>query len=309
MAEKVRTDSPGRRRIGFHVSIAGGLYRAAARAAERECTAFQIFCDNPRGWATSRRPREALDALRAARAAVGLSPLVVHACYLINPCASDASVFTRTVRRMAHELRTAAEIGADFYVLHPGSRKGSPASWRVQRATKAIIEAAGRAGASPPILLENMAAPHGPGGSFQQLGQLIASLLDAEPGIQAGLALDSCHAFGAGYDLRDPAGVDRLLGDVDVAVGLWRVRLLHANDARDPCGSGRDRHWHIGQGTVGAAGLRNLLAHPALVGLPIILETPWESAQTDLRNIRALRRLLGGQSSDRPQASPRCRLP
>ena len=284
------------RRIGFHVSIAGGLCRAAARAVERECTAFQIFCDNPRGWATSRRPREALDALRAARAAVGLSPLVVHACYLINPCASDASVFTRTVRRMAHELRTAAEIGADFYVLHPGSHKGMPPDWAIERATKAITDATRGAGTSPVVLLENTAASHGPGGDFQRLGSLVAALRDAAPELDLGLAVDSCHAFGAGYDLRNPAGVDRLLRDVDVAAGLWRVRLLHANDARDPCGSGRDRHWHIGQGTVGAAGLRNLLAHPALVGLPIILETPWQSVQRDLRNIRALRRLLGGQT-------------
>jgi deoxyribonuclease-4 len=38
--------------IGHHVSISGSLANAVTNANERECSAFQIFTGNPRGWYT-----------------------------------------------------------------------------------------------------------------------------------------------------------------------------------------------------------------------------------------------------------------
>jgi len=280
------------RRLGFHVSIAGGLHRAVGRALERECTAFQLFCDNPRGWATTARTPEEMEAFRKGRAQARLRPLAVHACYLVNPCAPDRGTFARSVRRMAHELATAAEIGAEFYILHPGSPKGRPHEWAVRRAAQAVARAAEQAGPFPCVLLENTASPHGLGRSFGALGALLDAIGARAPGLRVGVAIDSCHAFAAGYDLREQAQVERLVSEADAAFGRECVQLLHANDSRDPCGSGRDRHWHIGQGTIGSAGLGNLLCHPALKALPVILETPWESIEADLRNIRAIRSLL-----------------
>ena len=282
------------RPIGFHVSIAGGLHKAVPRAIERECTAVQIFCDNPRGWTAAARTPEEMEALRLARREAGLAPLVVHACYLINPCARDRSIFHKSIRRMAHELTTAADAGADFYVVHPGSPKGKPHTWAVKRAADAIAEAAQRAERFPTILLENTAAAGAPGSSLEGLGELIADAEARAPALTLGIAVDSCHAFVAGYDVRRLDEVERLVADVRSAVGLDRLHLLHANDARDEAGSRRDRHWHIGEGCIGDAGIRNLCLHNALRHLPIILETPWESVATDLRNIRRLRSLIAG---------------
>ena len=36
--------------IGCHVSISGSIDKAVDNALERECSAFQIFTRNPRGW-------------------------------------------------------------------------------------------------------------------------------------------------------------------------------------------------------------------------------------------------------------------
>lgn len=274
-------------RIGSHVSIEGGLPRAVERALERGCTALQVFCGGPRGWRLQRRVPEETERFRRARAEADLVPLFVHSCYLINPCSPHADVFRRSVSRMASELEAAAAMGADYYVLHPGSHKGKSAEWGVERAAEAIGKALERAACAPMVLLENMAAAHGPGGHFNALGSLIGRLPDT------GIALDSCHAFGAGYDLRDEAEVERLVRDVDQAVGLERLRLLHVNDSRDEAGSKRDRHAHVGRGTIGREGLRNFLNHPALAGLPLILETPWESVRADRRNLRAVLALLG----------------
>jgi len=287
--------SSRRRGIGFHVSIAGGLPQAVRRALERECTAFQVFAGNPRGWKMATRPPEEAAAFRRARSEAGLDPLIVHACYLVNPCAPDRRVYGRSVRRMAEELRMASRMGAEFYVLHPGSHRGRPAGWGVRRAARAIATAAERAGRVPAILLENTASTHGPGGSFEALAELLGRLKGAALRVAAGVAVDSAHACAAGYDLSQPDETERLVGDIRATVGLSNLRLLHVNDSRDPPGSRRDRHAHVGRGTIGERGMRHLLRHPALARLPLILETPWESLEADLRNIRTVRRITDGR--------------
>jgi len=279
-------------RIGFHVSIAGGIDRAVGNALQRKCTTFQIFCGNPRGWRLRPRAQGELDAFRAARAEAGLDPLFVHACYLINPCAPDALVYRRSVRRLAAELEASVALGAQFYVLHPGSCKGKQAGWAVRRAAQAIARALTKVEFAPLLLLEGTAGPHGPGGGFDTMSELLDRIHAAVPEARLGVALDSCHAWAAGYDFRRPDEVDRLAEEMDRSVGLNTVRLLHLNDSRDQCGSRRDRHEHIGRGTIGRRGLGNLLRHPAMRRLPLILETPGESAELDLRNRRAALALL-----------------
>ncbi|NLW49767.1 MAG: deoxyribonuclease IV [Candidatus Brocadiaceae bacterium] len=279
-------------RVGFHVSIAGSLPQVVQRALDRGCTTFQSFAGNPRGWALRARAQPEIDAFRRARAAADLTPFFVHACYLVNVCAHDRTVFDRSRRRLAQELSLAAALGADGYVLHPGSHKGRPADWGVRRAASAIVRCLEQTGNAPPLLLENMAAPHGPGGDMHTLGRLVQALRDALPDADVGIALDSCHAFGAGYDLRDAEEVDRLMHDVRREIGVGAPRLLHLNDALDEPGSRRDRHAHVGQGAIGRAGLRNLLSHPAAAGVPLILETPWEGVEADQRNLRAVRAIL-----------------
>ena len=202
------------------------------------------------------------------------------------------SASRQDIQRMAQELKSSSEIGAEFYVIHPGSQKHKSPDWGVRRAAEAVARAAERAGRCPVILLENTASPYGPGGRFETLGAVIGKLREAAPGLRMGVAIDSCHAFGAGYDMREPAEVERLVSEAHAAVGLSSLHLIHANDSRDAPGSGRDRHYHIGKGTIGNSGMRNLLCHPPLSHLPLILETPWESFETDLENMRAVRHLL-----------------
>lgn len=281
-----------RRRMGFHVSIEGGLDRAVGRALERGCTAFQVFAGNPRGWQLQKRDEADLSRFREARAQADLMPLVVHSCYLINPCSTDRAVLARSVRRLAGELEAAAAMGTDYYVLHPGSHKGKPSAWGIERAAQSIASALAEAAGAVPVLLEGMASEHGPGGDFERLGAVIERIASAVPEARLGIVVDTCHAFGAGYDFRAAAEVDRLVRDVKGTVGLEALRLLHVNDSRDAPGSRRDRHEHIGRGTIGRRGLANVLNHPALSTLPLILETPWESVGTDRRNLRAARRLL-----------------
>ena len=284
-APKVRNTAQVRK-VGLHVSIAAGLPRSVPRALARCCETFQIFCANPRGWNLSSRSQEELEAFRLDRRAAGLEPLFVHSCYLINCCAADEGVFRKSVSRLAYELETSAALGAGGYVLHPGTCKARPARWRLKRAARAIGKALDLTHGSVPILLETTASSHGPGGGFEQLGELAASVESSSARAEVGFCVDSCHVFARGYDLRIAGEVDRLVAHIEDATGPGRVRLLHLNDSRDECGSGRDRHQHLGEGTIGPEGLRNFLTHPALDSLPVILETPWESEAVDRRNIQ-----------------------
>ena len=55
---------------------------------------------------------------------------------------------------------------------------------------------------------------------------------------------------------------------------MLKVRPVHFNDRKSPCGSHKDRHEKLGQGLIGMEALKRIALHPALSGRPFILETP-----------------------------------
>jgi deoxyribonuclease-4 len=107
---------------------------------------------------------------------------------------------------------------------------------------------------------------------------------------KAGVCVDTCHAMAAGYDLAKPGGLRSFLSSVVKHAGRDRLRLVHANDSKDPVGSGRDRHEVIGKGTIGKDTFRELFVHPAMKGVPVLMETPGVAVEHK-RDLRALKRL------------------
>ena len=95
-----------------------------------------------------------------------------------------------------------------------------------------------------------------------------------------GVCFDTCHAWAAGHDLASPGGMTATLDALEAAVGPGRLGLVHANDSLDGCGSKRDRHTTIGEGSIGAAPFAELLAHPSTSGVPVVVETPSEADGT-----------------------------
>lgn len=269
-------------RLGAHVSSAGGVDKAAERAHELGCQAFQIFTASPRQWRAASVPAAKAKAMHSLRQTYQLGPLVVHANYLINLAGANGDFHRRSLLAFRGELERAAAIGADYLVLHPGSGP-------LGRCLESIREAAeGFAWGSLTLLIENTAGGGAHlGGNFAA----VAALLDGLAGLPVGACIDTCHAWVYGYDLVSPKGYKDTLQQLDEHVGLARVPVFHANDAKAERGSHRDRHEHIGAGHLGRPTFRRLLRDPRLRGKAFILETPVDGPDDQARDLAALRQL------------------
>jgi deoxyribonuclease-4 len=236
--------------------------------------AVQIFVSNPRGWRPSApRPREE-DDFRALRVELGRWPVVVHAAYLINLASPKDEFFTKSVELLRFTLERAARYDASAVVFHIGSHTGSGEEAGLRRLAEGIDRALDGAPASVRLLLENDV---GGGGKLGARFETIATLLDALPqhSSQLGVCLDTCHLWGAGFDIGTEEGVAETLAQADAAFGLKRVHVIHLNDSHGALASHRDHHARLGEGTIPPEGLAAFLRMPELAHATTILETPF----------------------------------
>lgn len=287
------------RRIGPHLPLGGGLRNAAERAREIGATAIQIFTDNPTAWRRRRSPPADLDEFRERLRELDIGPLAVHAPYLVNLCGNDPVFWEQSIATLVNELRVGAAYGARFVNVHIGSHKGTGRAAGIGRLVDGMARVLEHAGDDWPVLvLENSAGTgDGIGSSLDDLGDIQdEAAAHGLPLERFAFCLDTAHLWGAGYDLSRPAGTDRLLERVDRLLGAGRVAMLHLNDARMVRGSRVDRHQHIGAGMIGYAGLRHLLLHPRLAGVPTYLETPGMDTGFDAVNLERVRLIIAGEA-------------
>ncbi len=276
-------------RLGVHVSIAGGLDRAVERALALGCDGFQIFVTNPRSWSGTRPSREAIRDFRAAREASGLGPVVVHLSYLPNLASPYRNEWRKSVRAFLAQVEDAAALGADFFVLHPGSSRGGRRHKACPRVARALRRALRLVRKGPVLLLENTA------GAGSQLGappEDLAAIAEATRAPErVAVCFDTAHALAAGTNLARPGAMRAVRERYNRLFGFPALRLIHLNDSKTACGSGRDRHEHIGKGHLGETAFRDILHTPGLRRVPYILETPVDAPGDDARNLARAREL------------------
>jgi deoxyribonuclease-4 len=279
-------------RLGIHTSTAGGLERAAQKAAELGANTFQIFSASPRMWRALPPDPEQVRLLRTARERFDLNPLAIHVNYLVNLASLDPVIRRKSIAGFRGELERALAIGAEYLVLHPGSHRGITVEEGIAAFVEGMAEAARRLDTrSVTVLLENTAGAGSHLGSrFAEL-RAIGDLAAARSGVATGYCLDTCHLLAAGFDLATADGLRATLREAEAALGLANVRVIHANDSKGALASRLDRHANIGEGHIGRAGFHRILTHPRLRGKPFILETPVEEEGDDRRNLDALQRL------------------
>jgi deoxyribonuclease IV len=267
--------------IGAHIQIRGGLAKGGLAYTDAVgARAVQVFVGNPRGWRlTAGNPVQ--DALFVEGCAERGVPAFIHTPFLVNVGSPTEATVEQSITSIAHNLARGAELGCRGVVVHAGSAVGEDrydaALRQLHERLLPVLDALPDGG--PRLLIE----PTAGGGkalaaTVEELGPYFAAL-ENHPLI--GVCFDTCHAWAAGHDLSVPGGMTATLDALEATVGPGRLGLVHANDSLDECGSKRDRHTTIGEGSIGSGAygtgpFAELLAHPSVAGVAVVVETPSE---------------------------------
>ena len=259
--------------IGCHLSVSDGYEAMGKTMCRFGGNTFAFFTHNPRGGKTKEIPPEDAAALRELLRREGFGPLVAHGSYTMNLCAADPTTAANGLEMLDKDLRRMELLPGNLYNFHPGAHVGQGVEVGIARIAEALNKVM-RPGMSTTVLLETMAGKGSEvGGSFEQLREIIDRV---ELKDRIGVCFDTCHTWDAGYDLA--GDLDGVLTCFDRVIGLERLRAVHLNDSKNPCGARRDRHEKLGEGCIGTEALKHFVRHPALQGRPFILETPNDDA-------------------------------
>jgi deoxyribonuclease-4 len=267
--------------LGAHASVRRGYAAALDEARALGCGSLQIL-PYPRHHDPT--PEE-LAAFARGRREAGVSVLLVHSRFAPSLASSDPGRRGGSVAHLTRELRLAAALGADAYVVHGGAySEGADLETGVRLFAESVARASGESGFAAPILLENV--PGGGrrmGGSLEELALLHDALKPRVPAL--GVCLDTAHAWAAGYGLSTAEGALKFLSRAHRLMGFDAVRAFHLNDTRSLLGSRRENHEHWGKGRLGTEGLKTLLDRPEFAHAPGIMETPKDGLEADLANL------------------------
>ena len=274
--------------IGCHVSISGSIANAPLNAHRAGAECFQMFTRSPQGGPVPVLDDQKVKDFKANCQKNKINNYYVHAPYFINLASANNRIRFGSVNIIRQELERCSLLGVTALMTHLGSAKDfgpAEAQKKVIAGIKKILT--GYKGTTQ-FLIENSAGGGGTiiGDSFDEVGKIIHAL----PDYNIGVCFDTCHAFVSGYDLRTKATVEKTLKEFDQKVGLDKLCLIHANDAKTEFGSHRDRHENIGFGQIGEAGFRALLHQPKLKDVDFILETP-PSEKKSVNDIKKLKEL------------------
>ena len=262
-------------KVGFHVPLSKGWPRAISYAKELKCETIQVFSHNPRSWncfSLHRFP------VKVELEKENISPLIIHSAYVVNLASSKFG--KRSIELLVKEACMGREWGAKYLVIHPGSGPLEVLIRNLEKLPKFLeIE----------VLIENTS------GGKSRRGQNIEELTQIFQRFPSlGFCLDTAHAFQSGYDISSREGVREFFQIIEKFIGLERLKIVHLNDSLTPLGSHIDRHAHLGQGYIGAEGLREVLRYLKERGLeiPLIMETPGIGSFMDEENMKIVKSWL-----------------
>lgn len=283
--------------IGCHLSTTKGYRAMGETALSIGANTFAFFTRNPRGGKAKELDMDDVAALRELMSQNDFGPLVAHAPYTYNPCSAKERAREFALEAMAEDLRRMEALPGNYYNFHPGAHVGQGSDAGIQMIVDALCQVMFE-GQQTTVLLETMSGKGTEvGRSFEELALIIEGVAGKRPELSAklGVCLDTCHVNDAGYDIVHD--LDGVLDEFDRVVGIERLRAVHINDSKNPCGAHKDRHECIGKGYLGGEEfggcmqvIQNIVSNGHLRSLPFILETPNELAgyAAEIRLLRSL---------------------
>jgi deoxyribonuclease-4 len=272
-------------RIGAHVSVAGGVDNAVERQLDVGGNCGQIFTHSPQVWQEPNVSEAEATAFQNGTDADLDGPWVIHASYLVNLATPKDDLREKSIESMQQEIDAAERLGVEYVNVHLGAHTGAGVEQGLDNTASALDELE-----IPPdvtVLVESDAGSGTKlGGDFAEIAAVLTRSAQ-----DIGVCLDTAHAFAAGYDLSSPAAVRETLAEFDTTIGLENLACVHLNDSKHERGTNKDEHAHLGDGEIGAAGVRAIVSHDALCGLPFVLETPSEDGRSFAWNVERARSL------------------
>jgi deoxyribonuclease-4 len=261
------------------------------------CDVLQVFTQPPRqfaGPANGPFRDEQVQAFRKRLIERNIEAPVAHSSYLINLASPDETLWRRSLETFVCELQRAEQLGLFGVILHPGSYTTSSEEEGLRRVSEGLAEAIAQTNEAGVMCLLECTA--GQGTNLGNRLEHLATILDAQPAPDRfGVCLDTCHLFAAGYPMGTEKEYRGTMRTLDKTVGIDRVKAIHLNDSKQPFGSRKDRHEHIGEGEMGLEPFRQLLNDRRFRSVPMYLETPkGKRGKQDLDriNLKTLRGLV-----------------
>jgi deoxyribonuclease-4 len=268
------------KRVGGHVSTAGGVANALKNTTLIGGNCLQIFAGSPRSWARKLYADEEVSAYLKEATKLDYTPTFIHALYLVNLATDNPDLLQKSIDSLIIDLTNGQSINSAGVIVHLGSHQGRGFDAVVDQ-TADVIKQIINSTEKTPFVIENSAGQKGKIGSIAEIGELFAKV--NHPRLK--LCLDSAHLFEAGYDLRNSSVIDTLVTELTNQKLLDHLVCLHVNDSKTEFDSRNDQHANLGDGQIGLTGLSNFVNHPSFAQLPTILETPGDLGFPDAKQI------------------------
>jgi deoxyribonuclease IV len=282
-------------KIGAHVSIAGGIENAPKNASLLNCECFQMFSRSPRGGNYKKINQDVAKKFLQNCEKFGFEigqDYIIHSPYFINLASENNRIYYGSIKALQDELKTADLISCPFVITHIGSSKDLNGKNQQEQINKKVLKAMMKIHENyqgQAVLVLEIAAGSGNiiGDTFEEIGYFIKQAKKQNIGL--GFCFDTCHAFAAGYDLRNPSKVQKIFNEIDKKIGLKSLKCIHFNDSQTELGSRVDRHEHIGKGKIGIEGLRKIAEIAKKLGINLYLETKHDEIENDLKITKSFR--------------------
>ena len=256
--------------IGAHVSAGGGVWNAPANAEAIGATGYALFTKNQKQWFSPPFKEEDIRLFKEKNGGFASGSVLPHDSYLINLGHPEDEGLGKSRSAFLDEMQRCQILGLDRLNFHPGSHLKQISETECLRRIAESINLALDKTSGVCAVIENTAGQgSNVGYRFEHLAEIIAQVEDKS---RVGICIDTCHAFAAGYDLKDD--FEGVFAELDRTVGLNYLRGMHLNDAKKPCGSRVDRHESLGKGEIGMDCFLRIAADARFDGIPLILETP-----------------------------------
>ena len=261
--------------VGLHLRLTNNFSTLAQKALDYNISTFQFFLLKQENGKYPKLLKSDLKNFFSLKHQ-HFSTIYIHCSYWINPATANKNVLSISQGLLKKEIDIAKKLGIKHLVLHPGcatnhkKTKSDPTGKLagIKTLTK-TLNIFLKAEKNIEFLLENVA--HGNQNIGNNLNDFIEIKKHLDYPERINYCLDLAHAFSYGYDLSNK---NKFIKIVQKTIGIENIKLIHLNDSATTEGSKLDKHEVPGNGYIGKKILQDLINHPQLCNIPLILELP-----------------------------------